>query len=68
MDNEACNACMLVELRALVEKLASAKTDSDAEATQKLAVELIEACQCQDNAAKTAKWDNLKNRLPKQPA
>ena len=38
MDNEACNACMLLELKAVVEKLASAKTDEEAEATQKLAL------------------------------
>lgn len=64
MDNEACNACMLLELKAVVEKLASAKTDEEAEAIQKLALELIEACQCQDNVAKTAKWAHLKSRLP----
>jgi hypothetical protein len=66
MDNESCNACMMVELKALIEKLGSSKTDEETEETQKLAVGLVEACQCPDNATKRARWDELKKRLPKR--
>lgn len=63
MDNQTCNDCMLGDLNALVEKLASSKTDAESEEISKLASDMIGACRCPDNDEKNAHYAKLKERM-----
>ena len=65
MDANECTACMLAELKVLVEKLGSSKTDEEAEEIQGLANELMGACRIKDDQIQNKTWTEIKPKLEK---
>ena len=63
MDGKECQACMLAELKVLVEKLGSSKTDEEAEKMQKAANDLMSTCRISDDKLKIRKWNEIKPQL-----
>jgi hypothetical protein len=70
VDASECNARMLAELKVLVERLGSSKTDEEAEEIQTLATELMGACRIKDGDIKNRTCNDIKPKLDrlKNPA
>jgi len=62
---DECTCQMLSELKILVEKLGSSKTEDQGLAIQNLAVEVMDACRIPDPERKKAAWKALKPKLAK---
>lgn len=60
---DECTCQMLAELKVLVEKLASSKTEEQGLTLQALADDVIETCRIPDPEAKKAAWKALKPKL-----
>jgi len=60
---DECTCQMLSELKVLVEKLGSSKTEDEGLAIQSLAVEVMDACRIHDPEQKKAAWKAIKPKL-----
>jgi hypothetical protein len=65
MKENECKMCMLSELRSLVERLGSSKTDEEAEKIQNMATELMSTCRLKNSDDQEKKWQEIRPRLDK---
>jgi hypothetical protein len=65
MKENECKMCMLAELRSLVERLGSSKTDEEAEKIQNMATELMTTCRLKNTTTQEKKWQEIRPRLEK---
>jgi hypothetical protein len=63
MADDECSCQMLAELKVLVDKLTSSKTEAEGLAIQNLAVEVMDACRIRDPEQKKAAWKAIKPKL-----
>jgi hypothetical protein len=65
MAEDDCTCQMVSELKVLVEKLGSSKTEEQGETLQALAVEVMDVCRIRDPLQKQAAWKALRPKLAK---
>jgi hypothetical protein len=65
MEENECKMCMLAELRSLVERLGSSKTDEEAEKIQDMATELMSTCRLKNKDDQEKKWQEIRPELEK---